>query len=423
MAAFVSCFVPVPLELAKFCSRMTCTRFSTFGEIHTRKILNLTEEKEKDDRSVVGKISVPPSGLASGWAVLLLGDEDGSKPGTAGFAFVENLAGILEALPCPTITYRVPLRNLHPLVRAIKNAFSLGRNVLPKSIVLYYGMNPLALVLLRYVAALKHSLLVPIVVEWPESSGNRMSLLRNWQSLYRISVFRCSHAAVVISRRLENEARRQLNPSLLLRVGLPGFKELSADSEFCSEIAHRVTYCGDIDGYLDDVLFLVRSWVEMTIPVDLLLIGRCSPKSRKLIRGLIPESDGQRAVHFLQDLSDQDLRRELESSYCLALPLVPISRNEARFPFKALTYLSAKRPIIASNVGDVGEELSGLRRVLLSSKHDVFDFSARLDFSFSHNWEEIRNDPILPQSWKPDAQAQMYEAFFSNLVGGFDPSL
>lgn len=348
--------------------------------------------------------------------VLLLGDEDCSVPGTAGFAFVDRFVAIVKSQFPKLEVVKVPVSGGRSKLNLATNPMRLMTSIKRNSIVFYYGMSPLSLALLWVGKVLRRSILVPIVVEWPTHDGRRW-LIRIWSTLYRWSVFRLADGSVVVSQFLFNKASKSLPPAKNLRIALPGSPRSFSETRVQHHpVVRRLTYCGDVDGYLSDALFLVRAWSQAETDLQLVFIGRNSESTRREILQIANKAGRVDQVFFESNLSSEGLASFLSESAVLALPILSNERNIARFPFKCIEYLEAGRPIVCSPVGEPQEYLACLNRVVLPADTSERAFAEGIENASRLAMSPVSISSDLPKEFSPEWIGTALRTFLLNVA-------
>ena len=214
---------------------------------------------------------------------------------------------------------------------------------------------------------------IPVAQEccewWPGTKSE--TRFRRW--MYNHIMFRLSSGALPISTLIESRIQRVVRPEYpLLRVPV-----LVDADEVRREEAHFPTtpgvtqpylfWCGMLDGYKRDPLFLVRVLDKLkrnfAIQLGLILGGPCGDQVRKeilnaakvlgiesqqiIITGFIPESE---------------LFRLATHASVALLPLWDDDRSKSRFPTKLGLYAAAGRPIVSSPIGEIPHFLQDGKR-------------------------------------------------------------
>ena len=87
------------------------------------------------------------------------------------------------------------------------------------------------------------------------------------------------------------------------------------------------------------------------------------------------------AIVVKQNLPFEQLFSLYANAYSLLIPLRENLQDESRFSQKIAEYLSAGRPIITGNVGDIQYYFSHKKNALISDKYDTESYSQLMDFA------------------------------------------
>jgi len=157
-----------------------------------------------------------------------------------------------------------------------------------------------------------------------------------------------------------------------------------------------------------DILFsALKLLQEQSSRVRVRVIGRGVqwPQWNEFVK-----ANNLRNVELVGYLSDAEMQDNLRWAHLLLFPIRDKVANLARCPFKILQYAQAKRPILTSNVGEVGTFLKD-RAVYLSS--DPSEWAGRINSMM----QEPRNDDIEygieKETW--EQRAQVFDRFLLGL--------
>lgn len=249
----------------------------------------------------------------------------------------------------------------------------------PFDVVVYYGQS-LPTLLALTVRCFRGPVLVTYVVEWPKAVP-RQSRLSHWNAMgFSALVFRLSAGAVVISAFLERQACSKRRSIPILRVPIlcdPKSWE-GRDRSVPAPAVPIITYCADLDGYLDDALLVVDIVGALDRPATLRLIGRASNATRSLLQQAGAPYRHNLELQFAQSLSDEALQDAYLSSSVLLLPLDDSERSQARFPIKLADYLLSERPVVTTRHGEPGQLLRDGVDAYLAEHATVNELSTRL---------------------------------------------
>lgn len=267
-----------------------------------------------------------------------------------------------------TFEYLSPsIRRPKNIIRRVLN-FLVGLLLLPSRIlkcrrnivvyVYYQGdfFNLWALFLCRLMG-------VPAVQEvcewWPGTAEEK--LYHDW--IYKKIMFRLSVGAIPISREIQNRIRAlagAVYPMCRIPV-LVDPEDYMVSSERVSShnsVCPKLFWCGLVDGYKRDVLFLIDAMAEMKSNVGpkthLQIAGPCSDQCRKeLLIYSASKNVSPERIEILGYITDEQLSLFCSHANALLMPMWEDDRSLTRFPTKLGQYLVARRPIVTAPVGEV----------------------------------------------------------------------
>lgn len=127
--------------------------------------------------------------------------------------------------------------------------------------------------------------------------------------------------------------------------------------------------------------FMVRVLAEPNLDdsgLKLIFIGDYGERLREKIIGLASELGVTRKIDFSGWLSYSMLSTYLSACDILALPMFDTDFERARFPGRIGDYFAVGRPIVASDVGEVGRVIKGEKCGLVSIPYNAADFAEKL---------------------------------------------
>jgi len=202
---------------------------------------------------------------------------------------------------------------------------------------------------------------IPTVQEacewWPGTDHSNRFV--EWS--YRRIMFRWSDGAMPISHEIERRIRELAGPryptcSVPVLVD-PGEKgEHSRSNE--GKPSHPVfVWCGMVDGYQRDVLFLIDGMARLTTPpgssAALRIVGPCSEKCRtEVVSYARSKGVSAERIEVLGFVSEGELWSHCCQADALLMPLWNDDRSCTRFPTKLGQYVASGRPVVTANVGE-----------------------------------------------------------------------
>jgi glycosyltransferase involved in cell wall biosynthesis len=255
-----------------------------------------------------------------------------------------------------------------------------------------------------FAGALCQCLGVSVVQEmcewWLEDPG--CSALTRW--LFRGRIFKASTGLLVISKEIERRARERaakINPRLAIYrlptvVDLDRFAVAFPPSYPADNHIANFVWCGTIDGWVLDVMFLlsVLAHARRSRPCQLTLIGKYSDATAAVIMqkatslGLAVVAYGGTSANAsrrsFEDVclagwvDEATLLASFRDATALLLPLWDDDRSKTRMPNKLGEYLASGKPVITSRVGDLTDFLADGVNAFLATPGDERDFADRM---------------------------------------------
>lgn len=224
---------------------------------------------------------------------------------------------------------------------------------------------------------------VPVVQEVNEWWPGRLEWVKNAANLA------LSDGTMAISRHIE-ERLAGLCSTFRLRHRIARVPVLadagdhgpSSRDAVQSDLPPYVLWCGNLEGYLADVRFMLealRLVLAQGGDCTLVLVGACSDSARRFLAGQLEQLGlpGDR-VRVPGYVTDAELKNLMCSARALLLPLWDDDRSRCRFPNKIGEYLFSERPVITCAMGDVAEVLTDGKSAHVCRPGDVDDFARRI---------------------------------------------
>ena len=144
-----------------------------------------------------------------------------------------------------------------------------------------------------------------------------------------------------------------------------------------------VLWCGEVGGYFDSVVWLLRCYAIAFKRVEDLKFVLVGPISDALKLMLFREIAGagltEKQVIVGGYVSRQELWTLYSGAVALLAPLDDSERSRARFPWKIAEYLAAGRPVITSNVGEIPRYFTDGEDALVAQPDDEEDYVSKLE--------------------------------------------
>ncbi|MDP4276044.1 MAG: glycosyltransferase family 4 protein [Bacteroidota bacterium] len=240
------------------------------------------------------------------------------------------------------------LIQLHTVLKKLKDRTSTN------TVVLLETVYPLYLV---YIAMAKFSgyKIVNIIHEW-HLAWPRKGLTRVSAFLFDKTFGYFVDGILPISLYLENKIRRFHKPMLRVPI-LADYADNEYDMKYGSTVDNYFFFCGGavyfrvIKVLIDSFCLFVRERHDRQ-QLQLVLYG--SEQEMHRIASYINETNYVDRIRILPQLSNEELKQKMERAIALLIPLSENSEiDKARFSQKIAEYLSARRPIITVNVGEI----------------------------------------------------------------------
>jgi glycosyltransferase involved in cell wall biosynthesis len=198
------------------------------------------------------------------------------------------------------------------------------------------------------------------VCEWWPGTPHE-NFFNEW--MYSAVMFRWSNGALPISHEIEDRIRVLAKPGyplcLVPVLVDPAEKNAKIRAELQRESLHPVfLWCGSVDGYQRDVLFLIDALAQLTSPVGqtaiLRIVGPCSETGRAELMDYVRSKNiSEERLDIAGFVSESQLWNYCIQAEALLMPLWEDDRSSTRFPTKLGQYLAAGRPIVTAQIGEI----------------------------------------------------------------------
>ena len=227
----------------------------------------------------------------------------------------------------------------------------------------YYQGNGMNLWTLLVCRVLK----IPVVQEvcewWPGTEHE--TSFSKW--MYTKVMFRLSRGALPISKLIEQRIRSVAGPSYKICT-VPVLVDPEENANCGPGPFDRMhqpvfVWCGMVDGYKRDVLFLIDALAllqsEACKKSVLMIIGPCSDSMRSVLLSYADVKHVSRERILIKGyVTDGELWDHCAKAQALLMPMWGDDRSSSRFPTKLGQYLAAQRPVVTCAVGEVSRFLS-----------------------------------------------------------------
>jgi glycosyltransferase involved in cell wall biosynthesis len=174
-------------------------------------------------------------------------------------------------------------------------------------------------------------------------------------------MFRWSNGAMPISHAIEDRIRLLSGldyPLCRVPVLVDPAENIQKNEELDSVLSSPVLlWCGMVDGYKRDVLFLIDAMSELKSPIGqasiLRIVGPCSENVRATLLSYASlKNISASRIEIVGFVSDAQLWNYCIHANALLMPLWDDDRSRTRFPTKLGQYLAAGRPIVTARIGE-----------------------------------------------------------------------
>jgi glycosyltransferase involved in cell wall biosynthesis len=237
--------------------------------------------------------------------------------------------------------------------------------------------------------------LVQEINEWYHNDLNRSLEKR----IIEGPLVRKSNGALVISELIGKNVS-EINPKLKL-LKIPVLEDFSQGKNV--EVQQRTIekYCfwmGDVDGYQNDVFFIIKACSDvhkMGIPLQFYISGPCNDDTFNKIKETANQFDFPiQQIKLLGYISEEELNTYCNNAFLFVVPLWDDERSKSRFPTKIASFMRAGRPVVTCNIGEISNLLTDSVNVLYYSEGDFKDLSLKMKRLFDDNelYERISNE-------------------------------
>ncbi|MBK6285945.1 MAG: glycosyltransferase [Draconibacterium sp.] len=237
--------------------------------------------------------------------------------------------------------------------------------------------------------------LVQEINEWYHNDLNRKLEKR----IIEGPLVKKSNGAFVISETIEKKALA-INPNLKL-LKIPVLEDFSRSWNVEVEQKASEKYCfwmGDVDGYQNDVFFILKACSEvnrMGIPLHFNISGPCNNDTLNRIKEIANQFDyPPHFIKLLGYISEEELNTYCNNAFLFVVPLWDDERSKSRFPTKIASFMRASKPIITCNIGEISNLLTDMVNVLYYQEGDFKDLALKIKRLFDDNelYERISNE-------------------------------
>ncbi len=179
-----------------------------------------------------------------------------------------------------------------------------------------------------------------------------------------------SDGTIVISKKIEKRLRDLCDTysitNKIIRIPVLTDRDEETSRQNIEKVRAEVTpyllWCGNVDGYLRDVIFMLRSLSNVHkngYKCSMVFAGTKSVNAEMTVKEHMDELGLPRdCVQMTGYVTDEELAGLILHARALLLPLWSDDRSQCRFPTKLGEYLLSKKPVITCQVGDLCDFLT-----------------------------------------------------------------
>ncbi len=222
--------------------------------------------------------------------------------------------------------------------------------------------------------------------EYPFVVGGNGFMMKLNLKIYLNFVLKRLDGIYVISEALNN----YFNQILKNKVPIITINMIVDPSRFKVEVTEKINnikyiaYCGSLDDYKDGVDILVRAFgnaltsQKINNDIKLMLIGDITESYKRKLAEIMEKEHFKSNVIFTNRVERKKVPELLNGSLALALARPPSKQAEGGFPTKLGEYLATGKPVIITNVGEIGNFLRDGFNAFIAKPGDVNSFSEKL---------------------------------------------
>ncbi|MFC2080674.1 glycosyltransferase [Bacteroidota bacterium] len=208
------------------------------------------------------------------------------------------------------------------------------------------------------------------------SSHKNKGLIKKIDSLFNDNLyFYFAKRVVVISEYLENIVKKgSFNKQVLKIPAICDFDKIDelANTSYPSESPYLL-FCGAAT-YIDVIIFIIDSFSRLNTNIELVLIVNGQNSYIEKIKNYIKKGKIGN-IHVRSKVPYKDLISYYKNSFALLIPLRPTKQDIGRFPHKLGEYTASGRPIISTEIGEIGKYFTNGVDAILAKNYKVEEFS------------------------------------------------
>ena len=281
---------------------------------------------------------------------------------------------------------------LYLYFKGIINCILIAKKLNPRAIIVQPDSFSIILLLRIF---FNKSILYKALDEYPPP------ILRNktkklWDKLYMKYYYNFFQCVICITESLSNFLKDHCNVKNTLIVNM--IVEIDRFNVKADYIQKCICYAGNMgmnnkDGVSDLILAFAKisdkhkDWILKLIGDD----SKIEPKDRIYIENILDKYNVRERVIFFGKTTYENIPNLLAQASILALARPANKQSEVSFPTKLGEYLAVGRPVLVTNVGEIGKFIINGYNGYLAEPSNTDDIANKLDYIISHpnEWEYI----------------------------------
>ncbi|WP_321373628.1 glycosyltransferase [uncultured Draconibacterium sp.] len=313
--------------------------------------------------------------ISNGWDTTVIGSIVG-----------QNISKIQHGRTPDGVKYFILKRKRNVIISLLKNAILQYKLIVKTRIksgtnILIIDTGYLALLLLHVMMAkLLKFKIAHIITEWPLTHNTSIT-----QKIY-VNLFGYFCDTILpISSALEEKVIKFKKPVFRL----PILADFSNYQNLDNNIGAYFSYCAHA-GYIRNIDIFIQATekcIRDNLKIDLILVLYGRQQQIDIIGNLIKEKRLDHSIKILTKVRSDELNMLYAKSLALLAPMDPNSlQDKYRFSQKMAEYLSSGRPIITSNVGDIGYYLNNNEDIYFT-QHSSEGYYEKMKYVLKHRKE------------------------------------
>ncbi len=185
-----------------------------------------------------------------------------------------------------------------------------------------------------------------------------------------------------------------------------------------------IAYCGTISPFKDGVDYLIEAFglfYKKHSDYGLKLIGRFeSVEAENMLRKLVAEHHLEQAISFTGMIKPEEMPQLLCGARMLALARPDNEQAKYGFPTKLGEYLATGKPVVVTNVGEIGLFLKDGVNCRMANPGDEIDFADKLSW-VADNYDEAlklgeKGKELTKKEFSSVEQTKVALAFMENII-------